>query len=135
MARAVISDPKRRAALEPIYDTEPHTGASVEVFYADRVLAKSFGTSAGWFWWTCRRGLLPHDRPTGPFPNSYLAYRELRDANALQIIASLLPHCFQRVALWKHRSTSWEKRQDFQMITGAPGEIRTPDPQIRSLVL
>jgi hypothetical protein len=27
------------------------------------------------------------------------------------------------------------KYQEFQMITGAPEEIRTPDPQIRSLVL
>ena len=45
MARAVISDPKRRPALEPLYeDIDPRTGASIEVFYADRVLAGSFGT-------------------------------------------------------------------------------------------
>ena len=46
MARAVISDPKRRAAFEPIYDVDPRTGASVEVFFADHVLAKSFGDVA-----------------------------------------------------------------------------------------
>jgi hypothetical protein len=43
MARAVISDRKRRAALEPLYEIDPRTGASVEVFYADRALAGSFG--------------------------------------------------------------------------------------------
>ena len=44
MARAVISDPKRRTACEPLYDIDPQTGASVEIFYADRALAMSFGT-------------------------------------------------------------------------------------------
>ena len=73
MARAVISDPKRHAAYEPLYEIDPQTGASVEIFYADRALARSFGTSeAGWFWWTCHSGSLPHDLPSGPFANSYL---------------------------------------------------------------
>jgi hypothetical protein len=76
VARAVISDPERHTAYEPPYDIDPQNGASVEIFYADRVLAKSFGTRAGWFWWSCQRGFLPHDRPTGPFANSYLAYRD-----------------------------------------------------------
>ena len=39
MARAVISDPKRRTAFEPLYDIDPQTGASVEIFYADPALA------------------------------------------------------------------------------------------------
>ena len=51
MARAVISGPKRRTAYEPLYDIDPQTGASVEIFYAYRVLAMSFGTRGGWFWW------------------------------------------------------------------------------------
>jgi len=38
MARAVISDPARRAAYEPLYDIDPRMGVVVEVFYADRVL-------------------------------------------------------------------------------------------------
>ena len=43
MARAIItSRPGRRAAYEPLYDIDPRTGASIEIFYADRVLAKSF---------------------------------------------------------------------------------------------
>lgn len=73
MARAVISDPKRRAAFEPLYDFNRRTGARFEVFFADHVLAKSFGTHSGWFWWTCQSGGLP-DRPTGPFGTSYAAY-------------------------------------------------------------
>jgi hypothetical protein len=76
MARAVISDSKRRPQYEPLYDIDPRTGASVEVFYADRVLAQSFGArSPGWFCWSCQPGLLP-DAPTGPFETSYTAYRD-----------------------------------------------------------
>ena len=62
---------------EPFYDVDPRTGASVEVFYADRVLAESFGArGAGWFWWSCPSGSLPQELPTGPFGTSYAAYRE-----------------------------------------------------------
>ena len=76
MAQATISDPIRHTAYEPLYDIDPQTGASVEIFYADSAVAKSFGTpSAGWFWWCCYGGGLPYDRPTGPFTSSYLAYR------------------------------------------------------------
>ena len=63
MARAVISDPKRGTAHEPLYDIDPQTGATVEIFYADRALAKSFCAPAGW-------------PASGPFANSYLAYRD-----------------------------------------------------------
>jgi hypothetical protein len=39
------------ARREPIYDVNPQTGASFEVFYADRTL-ETFGIGgAGWFWW------------------------------------------------------------------------------------
>jgi hypothetical protein len=76
VARAVISDPKRHTAFDPLYDIDAQTGASVEIFYADRAMAMAFGTSdVGWFWWTCRAGSLPDRPPTGPFANSYLAYR------------------------------------------------------------
>ena len=76
MARAVISGPKRRAANEPLYDIDPQTGASVEIFYADRALATSFGTcGAGWFWWSCQPACLPDGPPIGPFATSYAAYR------------------------------------------------------------
>jgi hypothetical protein len=59
VARAVSSDPKRHTAYEPLYDIDPQTGASVEIFYADRALTKSFGARAGWFWWACQPGFLP----------------------------------------------------------------------------
>ena len=48
MSRAVASELVRRAACEPLYDLDPQTGASIEVFYADQVLAASFGTRPGW---------------------------------------------------------------------------------------
>jgi hypothetical protein len=75
VARTVISDPKRHTACEPLYDIDPQTGASVEIFYADRALATSFGARAGWFWWTCQPSFLPGELPIGPFATSYAAYR------------------------------------------------------------
>jgi hypothetical protein len=76
VARTVISDPRRRTAYEPLYDIDPQTGASVEIFYADYALATSFGMHrAGWFWWACQPGCLPDRPPTGPFATSYAAYR------------------------------------------------------------
>ena len=79
MARAVISDQKRRAAFEPIYDTNLQTGNSVEIFFADHWLANSFGTQPGWFWWECQCGRLPERPPNGPFGTSYAAYRNALD--------------------------------------------------------
>ena len=41
---------------EPLYDVNPETGVSIEVFYSDRTL-ETFGRGgAGWFWWSRRRG-------------------------------------------------------------------------------
>jgi hypothetical protein len=61
---------------EPIFDIDPTTGASIEIFYADRTL-ESFGSDgAGWFWWQRRRGCAPDSRAVGPFPTSYSAYRD-----------------------------------------------------------
>jgi hypothetical protein len=78
MARAIITaNPERRTVYEPLYDIDPDTGATIEVFYADRTLAYSFGArSAGWFHWSCQRGCLPEDLAIGPFGTSYLAYRD-----------------------------------------------------------
>jgi hypothetical protein len=82
MSRAIVTaNADRRAAFEPLYDIAPRTGASVEVFYADRVLAGSFDMREGWFWWSCQCGYLPDGPPVGPFATSYLAYRDaLEDA-------------------------------------------------------
>jgi hypothetical protein len=74
--RATPADGQRRRNCEPLYDIEPHTGATIEVFYADRVLAASFGKrGAGWVWWTCWRGGRPRE-PAGPFSSKYRAYRD-----------------------------------------------------------
>jgi hypothetical protein len=75
VAQPMATDPKRRAALEPLYDIDPRTGASIEVFYADRAL-ETFGRgAAGWFWWPRRRGSSPDGPAIGPFPTRYSAYR------------------------------------------------------------
>jgi hypothetical protein len=64
-----------QCAHEPLYEIDPQTGVSFEVFYADRTL-ETFGLGgAGWFWWPRRRGCSPDGSPTGPFATSYAAYR------------------------------------------------------------
>jgi hypothetical protein len=69
------SNPRQRAPREPLFDVHPQTGASIEVFYADRAL-ETFGRCApGWFWWSRRRGWPPDGLPIGPFATSYSAYR------------------------------------------------------------
>jgi hypothetical protein len=71
----MTSSMKKRSAHEPLFEINPWTGASVEVFYADREL-ETFGRSgSGWFWWPRRRGFSPDGLPTGPFAKSYGAYR------------------------------------------------------------
>jgi hypothetical protein len=78
MARAILTSEKApRPQYEPLYDINPRTGATIEVFFADRVLAQAFGANgAGWFWWSCQPGCLPNCPPAGPFLTSYAAYRQ-----------------------------------------------------------
>jgi hypothetical protein len=74
MSRVVRSEAKRHPQNEPLYDIDAKTGATVEVFWADSVLARSFGLrGTGWCWWSCQRGCLP-GQPIGPFGSSYRAY-------------------------------------------------------------
>ena len=47
----------------------------------------------------------------------------------------VLPYCFRGKFLWKHAERLSLKSEVEQRLTGAPEGIRTPDPQIRSLVL
>jgi hypothetical protein len=77
MARAVVtSNPERRPAFEPMYAIDAQTGATIEIFFADLVLASSFQAfGPGWFHWRCRPGCLPECPPAGPFDTAYLAYR------------------------------------------------------------
>ena len=69
------SNPGQRARLEPLFDVHPRTGASIEVFFADRTLETFGRCGAGWFWWSRRRGCSPAGPATGPFATSYAAYR------------------------------------------------------------
>jgi hypothetical protein len=78
-----------RCAHDPLYDIDPQTGATIEVFYADRTL-ETFGRGrAGWFWWSRQRGYSPNGSPTGPFPTSYSAYRHAMASGKAASEASL----------------------------------------------
>ena len=66
---------KQCARHEPLYDVDPQTGVSIQVFYADRALGTFSRRGAGWFWWSRRRGFSPDGSPTGPFTTRYAAYR------------------------------------------------------------
>ena len=66
MARAIVAT-EQRAAFEPLYDIDPRTGASIEVFYCDGTLARAFGGEPGWYWWGCYAGCLPDSDAVGPF--------------------------------------------------------------------
>jgi hypothetical protein len=66
---------RQRARREPLFDIHPSTGASVEVFYADRGVETFGRCGAGWFWWPRRPGFPPDGQSVGPFATSYAAYR------------------------------------------------------------
>jgi hypothetical protein len=64
---------KRHIRWVPLYNIDPQTGARVEIFYADRALAASFG----WLWWraspafcrgACRLAHLPAVVPHTAIP-------------------------------------------------------------------
>jgi hypothetical protein len=71
LARAVISDPKTTHGPRAAVRHYPQTGGSVEIFYADRALTRSFGTGgAGWFLWACQGRV--HARASEPPIHSQL---------------------------------------------------------------
>jgi hypothetical protein len=75
MAPRAPSNPRQSARHEPLFDIHPRTGASIEVFYADRAL-ETFGRyGPGWFWWFRGPGFAPDGSRNGPFATSYAAYR------------------------------------------------------------
>jgi hypothetical protein len=76
VVKSIATDLNRRSAYAPLYDIHPRTGASIEVFYADRSLETFGRNGAGWFWWPRRRGFSPEGPATGPFATSYAAYRD-----------------------------------------------------------
>jgi hypothetical protein len=75
MAPQEPSNPRHRAAHEPLFDVHPQTGVSFEVFFSDRTLETFGRCGAGWFYWARRRGCSPKGQPTGPFATSFAAYR------------------------------------------------------------
>ena len=68
-----MSYPER--AREAFFDVHLLTGATIEVFYADRTLETFGWRGAGWFWWPRRRGFSPRGPAHGPFPTGYAAYQ------------------------------------------------------------
>jgi hypothetical protein len=74
---------RQRAAHEPLYDINPASGVSIEVFYADRTLETFGRCGAGWFYWSRQRGFAPDGPATGPFPSSYSAYRQAMNTTAI----------------------------------------------------
>jgi hypothetical protein len=68
---------RNAAPKDPLHDVDWINGRSVEVFYADEKLAREFGGSTGWYWWSCYPGCLPEGDAFGPFSSSY---RALKDA-------------------------------------------------------
>ena len=56
-----------------LYEIDPTTGTTIEIFCADRVVAQSFGAhAAGWYW--RQRG--SPNLPSGPFTVCLVAYRD-----------------------------------------------------------
>jgi hypothetical protein len=78
----VIARPNLRESARPLFDIHPLTGASIEVFYADRALETFGRRGSGWFWWSRRRGFAPNGPASGPFGTSYAAYRHAMNAAA-----------------------------------------------------
>ena len=69
-----------QCSRDPLYEVDPQTGVSIEVFYADRTLETFGRCGAGWFWCSRRRGFPPEGQVTGPFATSYAAYRHAMNA-------------------------------------------------------
>jgi hypothetical protein len=67
---------------EPLYDINPRTGISFEVFYSDRTLETFGRDGAGWFWRPRRRGCSPDGSAIGPFATGYAAFRHAMTAAA-----------------------------------------------------
>ena len=65
----------QRPCHEALFDINPLTGISIEVFYSDRTLETFGRCGSGWFWCCRQRGFPPDGSPTGPFATSYAAYR------------------------------------------------------------
>jgi len=88
----MVTHPTQRARHEPIYDIDPRTGTSIEVFYADRTLETFGQCGAGWFWCFRWRGFSPDGPATGPFATSYAAYRHCDVDGAGPLVTTRFAH-------------------------------------------
>jgi len=57
-----------------LYEIDPRTGQTIEIFYADSVVAQSFGARGTGFYWRMRD--CSSDVPSGPFIICLDAYRD-----------------------------------------------------------
>jgi hypothetical protein len=73
MPAASGSPPARRAACT-LYEIDRRSGETIEIFYADKAVAQSFGARGAGFYWQ-KRGCSP-DVPSGPFIVCLDAYRD-----------------------------------------------------------
>ena len=60
---------------EPLFEVHPRTGASIEVFYADRALETFGRVGGGWYWCARVRRSSPEASRIGQFDTTYSAYR------------------------------------------------------------
>jgi hypothetical protein len=67
------SRPARRAGCT-LYEIDPRSGETIEIFYADRAGAQSLGARGAGFYWR-KRGCSP-GMPSGPFLVCLDAYRD-----------------------------------------------------------
>jgi hypothetical protein len=54
-----LASTDHRHQFNPIFDIHPVTGASIEIFFADRTLETFGRCGTGWFWHVRRRGFAP----------------------------------------------------------------------------
>ena len=71
------SSPARPAGCT-LYEIDPRTGQTIEIFFADSVVAQSFGARGAGFYW--RRRDCSSDAPSGPFIVGLDAYRSATQA-------------------------------------------------------
>ena len=73
--RTLTAGPGRHAGREPLFDVHPQTGATIEVFYADRHWRRSAGAALVGSGGLASAALRQTVRPLGPSHELRSAYR------------------------------------------------------------
>ena len=71
-----ITSPVGRSAGCTLYEIDPRSGATIEIFYADSAFAQSFGARAAGWYWRHRQADYSAGVPAGPFLICLDAYRD-----------------------------------------------------------